>query len=189
MRFVVAVLNGLHRIRHPTARGVTIGEGSRVYRWRFTLGAKSNRVSIGKNSIVQCRVSFDGDGGAVTIGDRSYVGASHIVCHSGVSIGTDVIISWGVTIVDHDSHSVFWPLRKSDVELWRQGTKSWEHVPASPVLICDKVWIGFGVSILKGITIGEGAVVGACAVVTRDVPPYAIVAGNPARVIRQLSAA
>jgi galactoside O-acetyltransferase len=103
-----------------------------------------------------------------------------------VTIGSDVIISWGVTVVDHDSHAVSWALRSSDVEDWRMGRKSWEHVPVKPVTIGDKVWIGFGASILKGVTIGEGAVIGAGAVVTRAVPAYTVVGGNPARVVRQL---
>jgi galactoside O-acetyltransferase len=60
-------------------------------------------------------------------------------------------------------------------------------VHLAPVKIQDKVWIGFNAIVLKGVTIGEGAVVGAGAVVTRNVPAYTVVAGNPARPIRELT--
>lgn len=56
----------------------------------------------------------------------------------------------------------------------------------APVKISDKVWIGFNSIILKGVTIGEGAVVGAGSVVTKDVPAWTVVAGNPARIIREI---
>lgn len=59
-------------------------------------------------------------------------------------------------------------------------SKDWSTVKSAPIKICDKAWIGFNAIILKGVTIGEGAVVGAGAVVTHDVPPWTIVAGNPA---------
>lgn len=55
---------------------------------------------------------------------------------------------------------------------------------AKPVIICDDVWIGGRVTILPGVTVGEGSIIGAGAVVTKDVPPYSIVGGNPAKVIR-----
>jgi galactoside O-acetyltransferase len=179
-------MNSFFRLRHRLSGNVSVGRGSLVYLWRLKLHGAGNRVSVGQDSIVQCHISFDGSNGSVVIGDRTYVGASQIVCHSDIRIGTDVIISWGVTIVDHDSHSLHWEQRRHDVANWRRGVKVWDTVTVRPVVIGDRAWLGFGVSLLKGVTIGEGAVVGARAVVTRDVPPYSVVAGNPARVIREL---
>jgi galactoside O-acetyltransferase len=95
-------------------------------------------------------------------------------------------MSWGATIVDHNSHSLNWDIRNRDVEDWASGRKDWTGVLRKPVIIGKRVWIGFNAIVLKGVTIGEGAVIGAGSVVTRDVPPYCIVAGNPARIVREM---
>ena len=63
-------------------------------------------------------------------------------------------------------------------------TNTENHFSKGDVTIGNDVWIGNGATILSGVTVGNGAVIGACAVVTKDVPPYAIVAGNPAKIIR-----
>lgn len=164
---------------------IEVGDSTRVAWHRFN--GRGGRVRIGRESIVQCRIDFDSPQGMVIIGDRAYVGASHLVCHSAIDIADDVIISWGVTIVDHDSHSLDWRQRARDVDDWRQGRKDWRGVAIKPVRIGAKAWIGFGASILKGVSVGEGAVVGANSVVTRDVPAYSVVAGNPARVVRRFA--
>ncbi len=101
-------------------------------------------------------------------------------------VGDDVLISWDVTIVDHDSHALDFANRSNDVENWLDGKKDWSHVAISPVTIGNKAWIGFGAAILKGVTIGEGAVVAARSVVVKDVAPWTLVAGSPARVIKEL---
>lgn len=170
------------------AGNIRSGPNSDV-RWWGLRRCATNRIRIGADSIVRCRIDFDSPMGEVSIGDRCYLGASHLVCHSGISIGDDVIISWGVTIVDHDSHSVLWRHRRHDVRDWSRGKKDWNAVAIAPVSVGNKAWIGFGASILKGVKIGEGAVIGARAVVTKDVRPYTVVAGNPARVVRQLTGA
>lgn len=180
-----AALNLLAKLANPRRTHLKYGKGTSVD-W-VRVGALRGQVVIGEKSIINCRIDFDSPSGTVIIGDRTYLGASHLVCHTKIEIGSDVIVSWGVTIVDHDSHSLQWRYRKDDVSHWANRKKSWSHVKIAPVKICDRVWIGFGVTILKGIIVGEGAILAAGAVVTRDVPPYCIVGGNPARVIRELS--
>jgi acetyltransferase-like isoleucine patch superfamily enzyme len=148
---------------------------------------QGNRLRVGDGSIIHANITFEEEGGNIRIGSRTFIGRSHLICYRSIVIGDDVIMSWGITIVDHDSHSLEWEQRKDDVREWARGRKKWDHVMHAPVIICDKVWIGFNVSILKGVTIGEGAIIAACSVVTRDVPPFSLAAGNPARVVRSLS--
>jgi len=110
-----------------------------------------------------------GPGATVTIGDRSYFdGDCRVICATRVSIGSGCAIAWEVLIMDTDFHRV-------------DGRASGD----APVRLGDRVWVGVGAKILKGVTVGDGAVIAAGAIVTRDVPAGALVAGNPARVIRE----
>jgi acetyltransferase-like isoleucine patch superfamily enzyme len=171
--------------RHSGA--VHTGPGTTMA-WRRLKQVSGNRLSVGEDSIIHADIRFDASGGEIRIGSRTFIGRSDLVCYRSITIGDDVIMSWGITIVDHDSHSIDWANRRNDVREWRQRRKSWQHVAHAPVVVADRAWIGFNVSILKGVTIGEGAVIGACSVVTRDVPAYSVAVGNPARPVRSLSA-
>lgn len=157
------------------------------------------RLSVGEKCYINGSFVLERGVGKITVGDRTYIGAgTTIICATEVQIGSDVLTAWGITIVDHDSHSVRWQNRADDVERWRVGLleggpkraaqlKNWDVVSMSPVVIGDKVWIGFNVIILKGVHVHEGAVVASGSVVTKDVPPYCVVAGNPARVVKELA--
>lgn len=186
VKFLIKIFDWVCRIVFYKSSAMSIGKGT-VVSWFKMRAASHGRLVIGENSVIRCRVSFDHHDGEVCIGDRTYIGDSNLVCHSKIVIGNDVIISWDVTIVDHDSHSLNWRERKDDVIDWNRNQKNWDHIKKAPVHIEDKVWLGFGVSVLKGVTIGTGAVVAAQAVVTKDVPPYTLVGGNPAKVIRLLN--
>jgi galactoside O-acetyltransferase len=137
--------------------------------------------------MVLANVAFDRPHGSFAVGDRTFIGRSTIVIADRIYIGSDVLMAWGVTVIDHNSHAIRFSERKDDVSNWMRGTKDWSHVSIEPVVIQDKVWIGLNAVVLQGVTIGEGSVVGAASVVTRDVPPWTVVAGNPARVIREIA--
>jgi len=167
--------------------GVMVASKCRVA-WHKLRLAQGARLTVGHGSIVEASIRFDRPGAAVCIGERTFIGASTLICAEAIDIGDDVLVSWGCTIVDHDSHSLVWQNRRRDVDNWFAGSKDWASVERSEVRIGNKAWIGFNVIVLKGVSIGEGAIVGAGSVVTRDVPPYTVVAGNPARPIRELEA-
>ena len=145
-------------------------------------------LTIGAQSDIECQIALEKSFAAVSIGSRTHIGGGTLLAAAcEISIGDDVQIAYGGLIMDHDSHALAFSQRKDDVLDWQQGKKDWTHVAMRPVRVENKAWIGAKVTILKGVTIGEGAVVGAGSVVTRSVPPWTIVAGNPAKVIRELS--
>jgi galactoside O-acetyltransferase len=186
MQTILGLVDSTLGWRSRLSPAVKIGRGTAIA-WRRIRKVNGNSLLVGEDSIVHADISFEESGGEIRIGNRCFIGRSHLVCYRNIAVGDDVIMSWGVTIVDHDSHSIDWDKRRDDVRDWGRGRKDWTHVPHAGVAVNDKAWIGFNVSILKGVTIGEGAVIGACSVVTRDIPPYTVAAGNPARVVRQLT--
>ncbi len=109
----------------------------------------------------------------LTIGDHVGVSGSTLSAAKNITIGNYVLIGSGCLITDSDAHPVNPEKRRSPDQSC--GVK--------PVVIEDDVFIGARSIILKGVTIGKGAMIGAGSVVSRDVPPFAIVAGNPARIV------
>jgi galactoside O-acetyltransferase len=123
----------------------------------------------------------------ITIGSRSEVNAGCLLdVVERLTIGDDVLVAAEVYIADHDSHSLDWNVRAADHLARRRGEKDWDVVPRAPVRIDDKAWIGRRAMVFKGVTVGEGAIVGAGSVVTRSVEPWTLVAGVPAVAIREL---
>lgn len=126
--------------------------------------------------------------GKIVIGDYTTIrGETRIVATESITIGRYVIISNHVVIMDNNSHPIGIDERKRmslegpETELWR--SKYSDH---SPVIIDDSVWIGERAVILKGVHIGMGSIIACDSVVTKDVPPKCIVAGNPAKVVKEM---
>ena len=123
-----------------------------------------DHVNIQPKAVISKRVS---------IGDYSGVGEQSLV-QGNVTIGNHVMMGPQVYIYTQN-HS----FARTDIYMDEQGFS-----PEKPVKIEDDVWIGARATILPGVTVGKGSIIGAAAVVTKDVPPYAVVGGNPARVVK-----
>jgi maltose O-acetyltransferase len=119
------------------------------------------------SSAVLSSLDLGGHASRFSVGDHSFVGRASIMLQDSVTIGARVCINDYVTILT----------ATHDTQRW-----DWAHIKR-PVRIDDYAWIATGATILPGVHIGVGAVVGANAVVSRDVPPYPIAVGNPAKII------
>ena len=123
--------------------------------------------------------------GVIEIGERAYIGDDCIVsCATSVAIGAYVLLGHGVQIFDNDSHPLDPEARAEDWHAILTGGRR-PPIDAAPVRIENHAWVGAGSFVLKGVTIGAGAVVGAGSVVTKDVPAGGVAMGNPARVMEQ----
>ncbi|MFB6363167.1 acyltransferase [Paenibacillus elgii] len=139
---------------------------------KITRSGKSGTfLRLGHRVMLYQNVGFylDAPGAEIVIGDRTYINRrSEIMTKNKVSIGSDCAISWDVSIMDTDFHAI-------------DGQPD-----TAPVTIGNNVWIGCKAVILKGVSIGDGAVIAAGSVVTKDIPPRCVAAGVPAKVIKEI---
>lgn len=138
-------------------------------------------TSFGKLAVLTAWDSYEGDAYSpeVSIGDNCNFGDYlHLTCINKISIGKGVLTGRWVTISDN-GHG------ETDIHTLQLSPIKRKLHCKGPVEIGDNVWIGDKATILSGVTIGKGAVIAANAVVTKDVPSYSVVAGNPARIIKQ----
>lgn len=162
--------------------------------------ARKNQIqlSIGEGSHIFSIFNLIRPEAKIKIGKRCQIGHVNFVCVDEIEVGDDVIMGWGITIIDSDNHSPYWEDRRYDVERCRRDyvktggfnlslSHDWSKVSTKKVTVGNKCWIGLGATLLKGVTIGEGAIIGAGSVVTKNIPPWHMAAGNPARVIKKIS--
>jgi acetyltransferase-like isoleucine patch superfamily enzyme len=149
------------------------GKGSKIRRRTRIDVLPFNNFSLGANSTIEDFSTINNGVGEVIIGDRSRIGMGNVIIGP-VYIGNDVILAQNVVMsgLNHGYEDVNIPPKD-------------QKVTTSPIYIEDEVWIGANVSIVAGVTIGKHSVIAAGSVVTKNVPPYSISVGNPARVIKQ----
>jgi acetyltransferase-like isoleucine patch superfamily enzyme len=169
---------------------VTLGKSSRLYPDTKIDNMQQNpsKIVVGDGTHIRGILLVRPYGDGIRIGSNCYIGDhSRIWAFASVKIGDSVLISHNVTVIDSDSHELDYLEReKSVIQNFASVSPMLGNVETAPIVIEDHVWISYNACILKGVTIGKGAIVGAGSVVTKDVPPWTVVAGNPAKVIRRL---
>lgn len=169
-------------VRRDRDSSVTLGSHCRVSRGagfssvKFDNDSRPSQIRIGNRCQIKERSNISARSGVVNIGERSALGHdTELLCwQANVFIGRNVRIAAEVYIVT-SNHAY----ELADVAIIEQG---YLH---QDVTIEDDVWIGRRAIILPGVTIGKGAIIGAAAVVTKDIPAYAVAAGVPAKVVKQ----
>lgn len=151
--------------------------------------SKPEAIVVGAHTHVRGELLTFWDAGQINIGEWCYVGeSSRIWSQSSISIGNYVLIAHLVDIHDTNSHPLDWKERRLDTEtILSLSYRTPTQTLSAPITIEDDAWIGFKASVMKGVRIGRGAIVAAGAVVTKDVPAWTAVAGNPATVVAKLN--
>lgn len=171
-------------------RFVNIGKNSKLYKSCSIVNMQGKEsISIGMNSHIRCELLTYPYGKGISIGDNTYIGKGSIIrAANRIEIGNHVLIAHNVTAIDTDSHEIDYKERAEGYQnILKYGHDyQYNNISTAPIIIKDYAWISYNVSILKGVTIGKGAIVGAGSVVTKDVPDFSLVVGNPARIIRKL---
>lgn len=186
LRFVKNILPNRHH--DPICRMGKVGDSTVFYETSSisVMNPEEGALVVGDHTHIRGKIIIYHHG-IVRIGSYCYVGEnSNIWCAKRITIGDRVLISHSVDIVDNISHP------KDAVERHAQAKAIFTtgypdiNLDAEAITIENDVWINQYVVLRRGITIGEGAIVGAGSVVTHDVPKWTFVAGNPARVIKEL---
>lgn len=182
-------LTFLKKIFQP-APGCLVGQHSVLHKESKIINnlKDPSRIKIGANSHIRGELFLFGHGGRIEIGDYCYLGQNSILWSAqNILVGDRVLISHNVNIFDTQTHPLD-PKKRHEhfKQIISSGHPRTLSLEEKPVKIHNDVWIACMAIILPGVTIGEGAVIGAGSVVTKDIPSYTFAAGNPARVIKEI---
>jgi acetyltransferase-like isoleucine patch superfamily enzyme len=168
-----------------------LGPGARLMRTARirNIRGDSDCITVGANSIIRGELLTFAHGGKIEIGSWCYVGeSSRIWSASLVQIGNRVLIAHNVNVFDNLTHPINPAERHKQIqELFTRGHPRKLDLDEKPVRIEDDTWIGAGAFIMRGVRIGARAIVAAGSVITKDVAADAVVAGNPAFVVKSIS--
>jgi acetyltransferase-like isoleucine patch superfamily enzyme len=179
-RYEIGEQLGVAFFRYPVLRTMCASVGKRLRMEHIPGIYGGAKVYIGDDVHLSGSLTVFGgrifDNPELRIGNRTFIGAKTIFSVARlIEIGDDVLIAGGCSISDFSGHPLDPDKRAAGEQVSPEDVR--------PVRIGNKAWLGRGAMILPGVTVGEGAVIGAAAVVTKDVPPGHICVGNPGRIL------
>ena len=169
-------------------RGAELGDGVRLgLDARLLTPDGERRAKIGANAVVRGVIRCEGDG-RCEIGAEAYVGDGAIISVlTTVEIGEGTLLAHGAQVFDNDTHPIDAAERRAHFRsILKLGPRRAFSIGARPVRIGRDCWLGWGAAVMKGVTVGDEAILAAGAIATGDVRKRTIVAGNPAREVRAL---
>lgn len=181
----------MHKMR-TFKKNCTIGNDVVIYRETkiSNLTTDKKKILIGDESVINGMLTLYPFGEKIDIGKNTYIGIGTRIWAMGkIEIGNNVLIAHNVNIIDNNSHSIESKTRMHELSyLVNKGfpKENIFNIKKGDIKIRDNVWIGLNSIILKGVEIGENSIVAAGSVVTKNVPPNTMVAGNPARPIKKV---
>lgn len=157
----------LNPFKHKKGKNSRICSNSRIDVMPF------NNFVLGDNSTIEDFCTINNGVGDVIIGDRCRIGMSNVIIGP-VSIGNDVILAQNIVLsgLNHGYEDISLPPHN-------------QPVTKKKITVEDEVWVGANAVIVSGVSIGKHSVIAAGSVVTKDVPPYSVAAGNPAKIIKK----
>ncbi|HEU0109932.1 MAG TPA: acyltransferase [Flavisolibacter sp.] len=154
---------------HKKGKGSVIRRSTRMDVLPF------NRFELGDYSTIEDFCTINNGVGDVIIGNETRIGMGNVVIGP-VTIGNSVIFAQNIVMsgLNHSYEDITVPIHK-------------QKVTTAPIIVEDECWIGANAVLTAGVTIGKHSVIAAGAIVTKDIPPYSVAVGNPARVIKQFN--
>jgi acetyltransferase-like isoleucine patch superfamily enzyme len=176
-------------VKIKCSANVSIGKNTFIKPRDLVIGRNAKgKISLGEHSVCRAQLYSFLDQGRIEIGDYCFLGQnSKIWALERVTIGNRVMISHNCFIVDNLTHPLG-PAERHAQYLGKigLGKKTETDLQPAPVTIEDDAWLGANAILLPGVHVGRGAVIGAGAVVTSEIPPRVLAVGNPARVVKKL---
>lgn len=175
-KIYVCQFSGVHVGKGGVFKGLPIIQIEKGADVRLGNNVTLNSRNYGYHASMHSPVKLMADrrGAVITIGDNTRINGACLHAYAGIKIGSNCLIAANVQVIDSNGHDILFSDPSRRINTSSEGR---------PIIIEDNVWVGLNAIILPGVRIGQGAVIGANTVVSKNVPPMVVFAGNPGRVV------